>query len=348
MKLSIGILAHNEERVIAATIASLLTQTVIADRGLAKEIVVVANGCADNTASVAEAALSNLAGAANCTARVVELTAAGKANAWNTLIHEESAPDTDYFVLLDADIEFAATDAVARLIAHLRSHPETLIAPDQPVKKFERGDGPFGLLIRALQKTGSDDEHALSGQLYAARATALRAVTMPIGTVVEDGFLRAMTLTASFSGPETLARIRRAPGVRHYYRPYETFAAIYRYERRQAVGTTINRFLYDEFRRWRAADRDIATEIRRRNLATPDWLEGFVAERMAKSGALAVPSNYVFRRLRHLGRGSLKAVLKAPLVVAAVGYDLAIAIDASRQLRRRAGVRWDTIRTNKT
>lgn len=345
MKLAIGILAHNEERVIAATVASLLAQTVIADPAIAKEIVVVANGCADRTAEKAAAALQNIPPGANCAGMVRELRAAGKANAWNVFVHEASAPDTDIFVLLDADIEFASADAIERLINHLRNHPDVLVAPDQPVKKFE-GGGSLRPIIRALQKTGSDDDRALSGQLYAARASALRSVRMPLGIVVEDGFLRAMILTANFSGPETLSRILRAPGVRHFYRPYESLAAIYRYERRQAVGTTINRFLFDAFRAWRSDGVDIVGEIARRNAAEPGWLEALIAERIKNCGPIAVPKNYALRRLRRRENWSPKNIVKAPLTAASVLFDILVAYDASRQLRNRAkrGARWDAIR----
>ncbi|MFZ5617534.1 MAG: glycosyltransferase [Pseudomonadota bacterium] len=346
MNLAIGILAHNEESYIAATIASLLAQTVIADPAIAKQIVVVANGCNDHTAQAAEEALKRIPPGANCAGAVRDIAMAGKANAWNVFVHSATAPDTDFFVLLDADIEFASADAIERLIAHLQNNPDVLIAPDQPVKKFGSGGGPLRPLIRALQKTGGDDDRALSGQLYAARASALRSVRMPLGIVVEDGFLRAMTLTANFSAPETLSRILRAPGVRHFYKPYESLAAIYRYERRQAVGTTINRFLFDAFRVWRASGLDIVSEIARRNAAEPDWLETLIAERITNCGPIAVPKNYALRRLRRRENWTLKNAVKAPLTAASVLFDLVVAYDASRQLRHRArrGARWDTIR----
>ncbi len=348
MKISIGILAHNEEAFIGATIASLLAQSIIADPAFDKEIIVVANGCADRTVDAAARALADMKGAANCAGLVRDVKEPGKANAWNVFIHEASAPDTDYFILLDADIEFASPDALAKLLAHLQRHDEIEIAPDQPVKKFSDAGGALRPVIRALQKTGNDDDHALSGQLYAARAAALRSIIMPTGVVVEDGFLRAMTLTRNFTEPETLARIRRAPGVRHFYAPYESFAAICRYERRQAVGTTINRFLYDEFRRWRVRGVDVADEIRKRNAANPAWLESLIAERVKSSGVIAVPKNYALRRLRRRDNWSLKNIIKAPLILGSVAFDLAIAYDASRQLRDRAkeGARWDTIRKN--
>lgn len=347
MKVAIGVLAHNEEDFIAATIASLLAQTLVADPCVRKQIVVVANGCADGTAEIARTALKAIDAGWNATGEVLDLETPGKANAWNVFVHSTIAPDTDYIVLLDADIEFAAPDAVERLIRHLEDDPAIAIAPDQPVKKFSAGGGLLRPVIRALQKTGSDDDHALSGQLYAARAADLRFVVMPIGIVVEDGFLRAMTLTRNFSAAETLPRIRRAPGVRHYYAPYQSFAAIYRYERRQAVGTAINRYLYDEFRRWGQSGPGLADEIAKRNLENPAWIETIIAARVSQAGLIAVPKNYALRRLRRRENRSFRNIVKAPLIAASVLFDVIVAVDATRQLKNRSkGVRWDTIRAS--
>ena len=347
MKLSIGVLAYNERNTIGATVASLLSQSVIVDPAIEMEIIIVANGCSDDTADVARKALGAAPRSAHLAVAVRDVPAAGKANAWNIFIHEASASDAEFLVLMDADIEFGAPDAIARLVEHLKENPDVLVAPDQPVKKFGDGEGFLRPFIRALQKSGSDDDTALSGQLYAARASTLRGVRMPIGIVVEDGFLRAMVLTANFTDPETRSRIRRAPGVRHFYRPYETLSSIWRYERRQAAGTAINRFLYDEFRRWRAEGKNVTAEIDRRNAADPEWIEAVIAENVREGGRIVVPRNYWLRRLRRAPQNTFKALAKAPLIAAAVMYDIAVAFAASRQLRGKvAGSgRWDSIRS---
>ncbi len=346
MKLTVGILAHNEERAIAATIASLAGQSIFADAGVDAQVIVVANGCSDRTAEAARAAFAS---AQVRKAKTVELAEPGKANAWNVLIHEAARADTDFFILLDADIEFAAPDTIRQLIDFLIANPETMVAADQPMKRFVGAAGPMRTLIRALQKTGSDGDHALSGQLYAARAGALRAVIMPSGIVVEDGFLRAMILTRNFSGAEDLARLRRAPGAAHYYQPYETMLAIFRYERRQAAGTAINRFIYDEFREWRARGIEIVGEISRRNREDKGWVDKLIANRAGAARELLIPKTYVFRRLRRRPGFSLARFVKAPMVWLAVVYDVVVARAADRQLRQRSASpsasHWDAIRT---
>jgi glycosyltransferase involved in cell wall biosynthesis len=343
MKIAIGVLAHNEEAVIGATLKSLLDQSVFTDAGIRKDVFVIANGCKDGTAALARKTLAPLAGRSDASARVVELAEAGKANAWNVFVHQAAPADVDHFVLLDADIEFAAADVIARLLDCLAKFPEAEIATDQPTKRFGPGGGPLRPLIRMLQKTASDGAHAISGQLYAARASTLRGIEMPIGLVVEDGFLRAMVLTNNFAEPEQLARIKRADGAAHFYRPYQDFKSIFRYERRQAAGTAINRLVYDAFRGWRADGLDLLAETRRRNRADPNWVEALIAAKAA-SGEALIPKAYIYRRVRGFGKGGPAALVKAPLVLVAIAYDAFVARAAARQLRTRAGAHWDTIR----
>ena len=64
MHVTIGILAYNESEVIARTIGSLFEQSVFSGRGATLpdvqwEIVVVPNGCRDNTHQKAEQALQS-------------------------------------------------------------------------------------------------------------------------------------------------------------------------------------------------------------------------------------------------------------------------------------------------
>ena len=64
MKISIGILAYNESESIGLTLQSLFEQSLFTDANCqtAIEIVVVPNGCSDNTAEVARNLLAALIG----------------------------------------------------------------------------------------------------------------------------------------------------------------------------------------------------------------------------------------------------------------------------------------------
>lgn len=103
------------------------------------EVIVVPNGCTDQTASVAEAALERYIRCHEAaTARVESLPEGGKSNAWNQLIHRIAPENTDYYFLMDADIELLTSDTLERMLGVLLSNPHAQIATDTPVKHIAK------------------------------------------------------------------------------------------------------------------------------------------------------------------------------------------------------------------
>lgn len=100
---SVAIFAHNE----AATLADAVRSAQIAGEGASTEIVILANGCRDNTVQIArDLALvyRNI--------HVIEIALADKANAWNHYVHEISAQlpfcDALMHVFMDGDVHVSA------------------------------------------------------------------------------------------------------------------------------------------------------------------------------------------------------------------------------------------------
>src|SRR5262249_11898295 len=131
------LLAHNEAPRIGKTLQSLFAQDVF--QGFATEIVIVANGCTDETARVARRSLADhhAAWSARRTARVEELAVAGKANAWNHFVHELSSPRASVLVLMDADITFLSTNTISSMVSTLENCPQAVVCVDQPVKNIQ-------------------------------------------------------------------------------------------------------------------------------------------------------------------------------------------------------------------
>src|SRR3954463_6017535 len=107
---SIGIIAWNEEEAIEATLHSLWQQSLFRElqkRELRSEVVIVANGCSDQTAETARRFFSRVSQqevteAVEC--RVVEVSERGKNNSWNLFVHSFSSPNAACLILMDADI----------------------------------------------------------------------------------------------------------------------------------------------------------------------------------------------------------------------------------------------------
>ena len=339
--LSIGILAHNEAAIIARTIASLAGQSILdpacaAALGIgAVEIVVVPNGCTDGTAAAAAVALDQVpSGVARS---VHDLDEAGKSNAWNRYVHDLARPDATLLTLMDADIEFGSGDVIERLVRQLRDAPQAVVATDRPIKDYRghRRLTPFDRLSRRVsaQQAGPG---GLCGQLYCARADALRRIWLPAGLPVEDGFLAAMLVTEGFTRPSDDRAIAYVPDAQHYYEPLSGMAAFVRHEARIIVGSVINAWLFTLL--WEEGRRGhVGAFVRRRNAEDPHWVEGVCREARAVRGRWLVPEAFIVWRLVPLRDQPLPRFLKrAPVAIAATVAALPAVLRANTILRRPA------------
>ena len=139
---AIGILAHNEEARIEQTLRSLFSQDVF--RMDATELVIVANGCTDKTAVAAERSLMDhrAVWSARGSARVEEIVAGGKANAWNQFVHRTECRKASLLVLMDADITILSSNTISSMIATFEASPQAVICVDRPVKDIELKPAP--------------------------------------------------------------------------------------------------------------------------------------------------------------------------------------------------------------
>lgn len=337
--ISIGIMAHNEERVIAATLEDLLGQDIFSGQDQQVEILVLVNGSTDRTANIARQVLAEKAGPGCGAARVLEIARAGKANAWNEFVHGHSFADADTLICMDADIRLPQADTLTRLVSALEEHPESLAAVDEPVKSIAQNQRQRHDLRRQLSLAAAQAARAgppkLCGQLYAARADALRRIVLPEPMLVEDGFIKAMLATDGFSRPERDDALVRAPGAFHLFEAETRLAGIFRHEKRIVMGTVCNIILFAHLRRCVAQGRDAAAVIREGMAADANWFRRLIAENMRTPQRRADLLNMVLLPLRQwqgLGPGRSATGLAAALVRTVLTVPVAWA--ARRDLRR--------------
>ncbi|MFZ4775210.1 MAG: glycosyltransferase family 2 protein [Terrimicrobiaceae bacterium] len=339
MKIVLGILAWNEESSIAATIASLESQTLLRranGRDLVVEIVVVPNGCTDRTAEVAARALEKLrATFPALTCRVEALPEGGKSNAWNALVHELAPADADYFLLMDADIELLTPETLERMWQALETDPHAYISTDTPVKHLTRKKS-LSLIDRLLLGAGTMTQAApgqLTGQLYCARAALLRQIIIPRGLIVDDGFLKQILCTDGYSHPVDNSRIVRAGGASHLFECYTKLRDIWSHQIRQAVGHTLYTYLTAYLKR-EVPQRPVYETLLEKSRGEPEWFVREIQAEIRRRGwwVMDTPSLLMRWRRVRFAKGGAKLKFLA-LAAAASPYDLAVFLASNARLK---------------
>jgi len=356
MKIVIGLLAWNEENSIAATLASLSIQSLLRHanaESFQMEIVVVPNGCTDTTPAVAAKALRLLqSDVPSITCRVESLAEGGKSHAWNRLVHDLTAADVDYFIMMDADIELLTPGTLEALWKTLETNPKALISTDLPVKHLTR-KSRLSLLDRILLGVGKMTRATpgqLTGQLYCARGSALRQVKMPKGLIVEDGYLKQILCTGGFSHPVDNSLIVRAEGASHLFECYTRLSDIWNHQIRQATGHTLYTYL-TKYVRTHVAERPVFTVLLEMSRNDPEWFLRVIREEVKARGwwVMDTPSLTMrWQRIRFAkGPGKLKFLA---LAMAASPFDLAVFLVSNARLRsgRVKGLWKDTRTTSLT
>lgn len=326
MRVDIGIFAHNESAGIGAMVARALAQDLA---GLDARIVVLANGCSDDTAARAKAA----------GAEVADLPAGGKSRTWNRFVHDLSRPDAEVLIFVDADIEFTAPDSFRRLAMGLTSQPALWVLNSQPVKDIVvRPEGLSAMdKIIAAAGGGLDDwKTAICGQLYAMPAARARRLHLPIGLPVEDGFLRAMVLTDALVNPEDFSRIDGLDGLSHIYASERAIPALIRHQTRIVIGSAINFAAFDALRALPASAR--IAELGRA-AADDDWLPSAIRTRLPSLPFGYVPLHFLTKRLNRFVSNPRENLRPKRLVVAILGcgFDAIVYLNAQYRMARGTG-----------
>lgn len=325
MRVDLGIFAHDEGATIARMVAGVLAQ----DRGgLDLRVLVLANGCTDDTAARARAA----------GAEVADLPEGGKSRTWNRFVHDLSRSDAEVLIFADADIELPTPDTLLQLVALLQARPGLHVANSRPVKDIVARPEGLGLQDRLIAMAGGtldDWRTAICGQLYAMPAARARAHHLPIGLPVEDGFLRAMVLTDGLTAPEDLSRLDGA-GAWHVYASERSIGALIRHQVRIVIGSAINSAIFETIV---ALPPDQRVGVLRSAAEQEGWLPHLLHRRLPRWPQGWVPVHFLLKRSQNLLRDRRR--LWAPkgliLLVAGFGFDLIVYLRAQIQMARGTG-----------
>jgi glycosyltransferase involved in cell wall biosynthesis len=342
MKISIGILAHNESKSIERTLKSLFQQSLFddADSQTTIEIVVVPNGCGDDTADISRTTLSELAQHypyPNLRSSVVEIAEAGKSNAWNLYVHCFSDPTAQYLFLMDADIQLLEIHTLRNTIDILEGNPTAQIAVDTPVKDivFKKNKNPIEQLSVLISSAAVNNYDVwICGQFYCGRAESLRQIWMPLGIINEDGFLTMVIRTGNCTSSPRLDRIVRTPNASHSFEALTAPHKLLRHEKRIVIGMTLNHYLFKHLNK-NCHDRlDASTFIKQMNERDPLWIGHLFENILAQQGWWLIPTPWLFRRFESLKyRPWYQAILRFPIAAMALVVDAIVFLQANRDMQ---------------
>jgi glycosyltransferase involved in cell wall biosynthesis len=346
MKISIGMPAYNEAQRIGHTIRCVFSQTLFRDPppGATIELVVVPNGCKDDTAEVARRTIAEelprmqgSPGAGRVAARVEELKEPGKSNAWNRYVHDLADQSADFVFNLDSDILFNHERALRMVLDKLIATPEAYCAVGKPMKDvaFKKDKSLADRISLLASSTGEDGPATIAGSLYVIRGPIIRRIWMPVGLLTEDGFLRAMLITDFFTNKDgNTNRVVREPGASQIFEAVRSPRGVFKHSRRLLVGARINACIYDKL--WALPKgEDAGSWSKRQTDANPRWLPDLVKERIAGKGSWVMQPGLLTKRLKGLAHKPLwKAALHLPIVLALLPFDFAVLWSANNAVRR--------------
>src|SRR5262249_34338909 len=150
--------------------------------GLNCEVICVCNGCTDRTPAVAVETFDQLSRKHFCAdgfrSRTATVRERGKLNAWNQFVHNLSAKEAQYLLMMDADILLNRPETLWNMLLALEGDPEANVAVDRPCKDllFKRRKSIADCVsLIAAQITLSADAQ-LCAQLYCIRAGVARNI----------------------------------------------------------------------------------------------------------------------------------------------------------------------------
>ncbi len=336
VRVDIGVFAHNEASNIVHTLHGLVKQEIT---GLDVRLLVLANGCSDDTVKLART-FAETHGAAQPGMRVevIDLAQGGKSRTWNTYVHDLSRADADILIFADADIELPVPDSFLRLVRRSNANPELHAINSKPVKDIIYRPENLGLKSKAIamgSDTLNDWKTAICGQLYAMPADKARLIHIPVGLPVEDGFIRAMILTDSLTKDEDFSRID-GDDVFHIFASEQSILGLIRHQTRIVIGSAINSAVFAHMAEIPSTERRaVLTDAAGQDA----WLYDVIRSRLPTWPFGWIPMHYLTKRVAFIARHPRKLLRPRQWAVLFLGFgfDLVVYVNAQVKMARGAG-----------
>lgn len=344
--ISMGIVAHNESDCIGTMLSSLFQQSLLSQNipNLQIELIVLPNGCTDNTAEVAYQALASLVNPStrpNLHWKVQEIEQPGKPNAWNLFVHEFSSTKAQYFFLMDSDIQFLDEKTLYSMLQTILTFPDAWVVVDKPIKdialKTKKTAAEYLSSVISGLSGGKSTEGGpawLCGQLYCAKSEVLKQISFPTGLLNDDSFLYTMIVTENLKTQQNPNRVILAKSASHMFEAYTEIGRLFRHERWLVVGSAVNELVFNRLRELGKIGPTAGEYILHNNHNNPQWL-GDLVQSEAKKRQWLIPRFILIRRFIGLSdKPFYKKVILSPIALAAFVADFILSVQANQSLRQ--------------
>ncbi|MGE4488172.1 MAG: glycosyltransferase [Kiritimatiellales bacterium] len=348
LKISIGVVALNEEATIVAALTSILEQTIFTNAGKLKmepELVVIANGCTDRTVEVTAQFFGRsrveFPEGGPVQLRIEDVAEAGFPNAWNLLAHTYSRKDADFIFFVNADIVISQADAFEQMLKTIGKDYDMKVVSPLGIKHIEKAKCKTmydRLNLAVTRFTEKNQTGQVRGHCLCARSAAMRTVWLPKqfpGAV--DGLFKRLIVSDMASRPDNPARIGVASGVFYTFEAYRTFYDIYCRRVRLFVGQTYIETLMRHLKTMKAEqpDLNITAYLRARDDADPAWVHRLVFLSIRVRGLFpTMPSPWFrFRFWQNPKIGVFRKLGMLPVAVMAFLFDVPVFLSAAWLLK---------------
>ncbi len=348
LKLSVGVVAWNEESSIVAVLESILKQTIFRKArslGFETELIVIANGCTDRTVDVTASFFEKMRGEfpqiSGVRFRLEEVSEAGFANAWNLLAHTYSRPDADFIYFVNADIVIDQPEAFEWMLHALQKNREIQVVSPVGRKHIEIAKCKTfcdRLNLAVTRFTEKNQTAQVRGHCFCARAAAMRSVWIPkrFPGAVDGAFKRMIVsnMASTVDKPECIGLARNAG---YTFEAYRTFKDIYNRRVRLFVGQTFIEALMRHLKIMRAEQPELnmTAYLRARDENDPSWLHRLVQLSIRVKGLCrTMPSPWFrFRFWKNPKIGIIKKLGMLPVAIIAFMFDIPVFLSAAWRLK---------------
>jgi hypothetical protein len=161
-------------------------------------------------------------------------------------------------------------------------------------------------------------------------------IWLPVGLPVEDGFIRALVLTRSFSEPELFHRIERCDGASHQYEGESSMSKLMRHQIRVVSGSALNFILFRYLESLVTPPGDACNKLQQNIVKNPNLLKELVEKHIATSDWFVIHRHFFFWRLERLKyyRG-IQRITKLPILFLGFVFDLTAALGARKLFKTK-------------